>query len=338
MIRRLFVALSLTGVAVATVVVIGRSGGPEALFVIPVANHLAALGAMTLEVLLRGVRFVVLGAVMGATVPITRAAMAQLAGDGGGAVTPLRSGSDPAKALVLSRHGIRGGHIGALLVGEAVSEALLLPVCAAILALALPISLTEISSALLWSAMSLTLVGLAVRLAPSRDSSAPRLLQRLGVTGPRWERVVRIAADFRQAASRLRRMSWVHVLLLTIATMGHIGARLLTVPALAGPEVAAANLPELLGWPFFLLYTGALLPMPGGAGAIEAGFAELLEPYLPPAQLGGITFWWRFYTSHLFALLGWVVITTATRRRSRAAHARAEAASAQDRSAQRTTL
>ncbi|MCY4573202.1 MAG: lysylphosphatidylglycerol synthase transmembrane domain-containing protein [Gemmatimonadetes bacterium] len=316
MIRRLFVALSLTGVAVATVFVLRKSGGPEALFVIPLGNHLAALGAMVLEVLLRGTRFVVLGIVMGATVPIMRATMAQLAGDGGAAVTPMRSGSDPAKALILSRDGIRGGHIGALLVGEAVSEAILLPVCGAIMALALNVSLTEILGALLWSAMSLTLVGLAVRLAPSRDSSAPRLLQRLGVTGARWERVVRIAADFRQAASALRRMSWVYLLLLAVATVGHVGARLLTLPALAGSDVAAESLPELLGAGFFLLYGGALIPAPGGAGVIEAVFAEMLGDNLPREQLGALTFWWRFYTSHLFALLGWLVITIPTRRKS----------------------
>ena len=316
MIRRLFVALSLTGVAVATVLVLRRSGGPEALFVIPVANHMAALGAMVLEVLLRGARFVVLGVVMGAAIPLMRASMAQLAGDGGAAVTPMRSGSDPAKALILSRHGIRGGHIGALLVGEAVSEAVLLPVCGAIMILALGAPLTWILGALLWSAMSLTLVGLAVRLAPSRDSSAPRLLQRLGVTGSRWERVVTIAADFRQAASALRRMSWVYVLLLALATVGHVGARLVTLPALAGADVSAESLPEMVGGAFFLLYGGALIPAPAGAGVIETGFAEMLGDHLPRERLGALTFWWRFYTSHLFALVGWLVITLPTRRKS----------------------
>ena len=315
MIRRLFVALSLTGVAVATVLVLRRSGGPEALFVLPVGNHMAALGAMVLEVLLRAVRFVILGAVMGAGVPMAVATMAQLAGDGGGAVTPSRSGSDPAKALILSRHRIRGGHIGALLVGEVVAEAALLPVCALVMALWLEVPLTPMVATLSWSVAALTLVGLAVRLAPTRDSSAPRLLQRLGVTGPRWERVVTVAADFRQAARALRRMSPVHLLLLGGATVGHIAARLATLPALAGSEFAMANLAELLGWPFFLLYGAPLIPLPGGGGAIEAVFAELVGGYLPREQLGALTFWWRFYTFHLFALVGWLVITIPIRRK-----------------------
>ncbi len=316
MIRRLFVALSLTGVAVATVLVVRSSGGPEALFVLPAGNHLAALGAMVLEVLLRGARFVVLGVVMGATVPILYATMAQLAGDGGGAVTPSRSGSDPAKALILSRHGVRGGHIGALLVGEAVSEALLIPVCALVLILSLGVPINAMAATLSWPAASLTLVGLAVWLAPTRDSTAPRLLQRLGVKGPRWERVVEVAADFRQAAGALRRISPMHMLLLAAATVGHIAARLVTLPALAGREIAAENLAQLLGWPFFLLYGAPLIPAPGGAGVIEGGFAQLVGDSLPREKLGALTFWWRFYTSHLFALVGWLVITMTTRRKS----------------------
>ena len=317
MIRRLFVALSLTGVAVATVLVLRRSGGPEALFVLSAGNHLAALGAMSLEVVMRGARFVILGAAMGVSVPLLIATMAQLAGDGGGAVTPSRSGSDPAKALILVRHGVRGGHIGALLVGEVVAEAVLLPVCALVLILSLEsVSLTAMGATLTWSVAALTLVGVAVWLAPTRDSTAPRLLQRFGVTGPRWERLVTIAADFRQAAGGLRRMSQVHLALLAAATVGHIGARLLVLPALAGSAFAFENLAELVGWPFFLLYGAPLIPVPAGGGAIEAGFVYWVGEHLPAEKLGGLLFWWRFYTFHLFALAGWLVITIPLRRRT----------------------
>lgn len=315
MIRRLFVALSLAGVAIATVLVLRGSGGPEALFVLSAGNHLAALGAMVLEVVMRGARFAILGAAMGATVPLLVGTAAQLAGDGGGAVTPSRSGSDPAKALVLSRHGVRGGYIGALLVGEIVAEATLLPVCALIMVLALNVDLAEMGATLSWSVAALSLVGVAVWLAPTRDSSAPRLLQRLGVTGPRWERLVTIAADFRQAAGALRRISLLRLTLLAGATVAHIGARLLVLPALAGAELASENLAELLGWPFFLLYGAPLIPIPAGGGAIEAGFVYWVGDHLPAEKLGGLLFWWRFYTFHLFALAGWLAITISLRRR-----------------------
>ncbi len=309
MIRRLFVGLSLAGVVVATVIVLtGNGQATDALFALPPWNHMAALGTMLAEVTLRGVRFVVLAAVMGFPVPLAASTLAQLAGDGGGAVTPGRSGADPCKALILHRRGVRGGHIGALLVGEALAEAALLPVCAAVLALTLDVPLAALSGPLAWSLAALTIVGFAVGLAPSPDATAPRILQRFGMSGARWERIVQVAADFREAAGALRRMRALPLALLAFATVGHIAARLLVLPALAGPATVLANPEALVAWPFFLLYGGALIPAPGGAGLVEAGFVTMVGDYLPAARVGAFAFWWRFYTFHLLAALGWIVL------------------------------
>lgn len=314
MIRRLFVALSLAGVVVATVVVLTRNGqAADALLALPLGNHMAALATMLAEATLRGVRFVVLAAVMGFPVPLATSTLSQLAGDGGGAVTPGRSGADPCKALILHRRGVRGGHIGALLVGEALAEAVLLPVCAAVLALALDVPLAALSGPLAWSLVALTIVGFAVRLAPSREATAPRFLQRFGVRGARWERIVRVAADFREAAGALRHIRALPLALLAFATIGHIAARLLVLPALAGPATVLANPEALVAWPFFLLYGGSLIPAPGGAGLIEAGFVTMVGDYLPAAQVGAFAFWWRFYTFHLPAALGWIVLALTRR-------------------------
>ena len=104
--RRIFVALSLGGVVVASFVVLTRDGpATEALASLPLANHGAALLATLVEVLLRGVRLLVLSSVMGLRITLPTATLTQLAADGGGAVTPLRSGADPGKALVLHRRG-----------------------------------------------------------------------------------------------------------------------------------------------------------------------------------------------------------------------------------------
>ena len=271
---------------------------------------------------LRGARFVILGTAMGVLIPISAATLAHIAADGAGAVTPARSGSDPAKALILSRRGVRGGHIGALLVGEAVSEAAVLPLCTAVLALTLDVPLTAMTGPLAWSLVSLTLVTLAVRLAPSRDSRAPRLLARLRISEERWERITTVAADFREAAGALRRMSRGHLALLGLATVGHISARLLTLPALVGPTATLANPEPLVAWPFFLLYGGALIPAPGGAGLIEAGFAATVGGHVPDEQLGPLAFWWRFYTFHLMAIAGWVVLVFSSKRGKRTQHRR----------------
>jgi hypothetical protein len=67
----------------------------------------------------------------------------------------------------------------------------------------------------------------------------------------------------------------------------------------------------LLAWPMLLLYAGALVPAPGGGGAIELVFAAALDDVLSPDHLVAALLWWRFYTYYLSALLGAIVLASA---------------------------
>jgi len=49
-----------------------------------------------------------------------------------------------------------------------------------------------------------------------------------------------------------------------------------------------------------------------GAGLVETGFAATLGGHVPDAQLGSLAFWWRFYTFHLAAIAGWLVLVACT--------------------------
>lgn len=323
--RRIFVAFSLGGVVVASFVVLTRDGpATEALASLPLANHGAALLTALVEVLLRGVRLLVLSSIMGLRITLPTATLTQLAADGGAAVTPLRSGADPGKALVLHRRGTRGGHIGALILGEALAEATMVPLAAVAVALTVGASPAALAGPLVWSATALTLVTVAVRVAPSRNAKAPGLLLRLGMTPARWERTVRSAADFRSAAGTLKRMRWPHLALLVLSTLAHIAARLLVLPALLGPAAVAVDAGALVAWPFFLIYGGSLIPAPGGAGLVEAGFMATVGPAVATATEAGVAaepgvyaFWWRVYAFHLTAALGWWTLAVHGRRRRR---------------------
>lgn len=316
LIRRVFVAVSLAGVAVATWLVLTRnSPAPAALLALPPVHHAAALATTVLDMVLRAARLVVLGTVMGVPIPLPASIRAHLAADGAAAVAPVRFGSDAVKALVLARRSVRGGHIGALLVGETVCEATMLLLCAAVLVLSPDVPLFAMTGPLAWSLSSLALVAFAVRLTPSRDARAPRFLTRMRNSEQRWKRIRTIAADFREAAGALRRMRRIHLALLALATLGHIAARLLILPVLVGPGAALANPEPLVAWPFFLLYGGRLIPAPGGAGLVETGFAATLGGHVPDGQLGSLAFWWRFYTFHLAAIAGWIVLAVSTGRR-----------------------
>ena len=314
--RRIFVALSLAGVAVATWLVLSRSGPvPEAFFALPPAHHAAAFAMIVADTLFRAARLVVLGTVMGVPIPLSASIRAHLAADGAAAVAPVRFGSDAVKALVLARRRVRVGHIGALLVGETVCEATMLLLCGAVLVLSPDVPHLAMTGPLAWSLSNFALVALAVRLAPSRDVGAPRGLKRLRISEQRWDRIKTIAADFREAAGALRRTGGIHIVLLALATLGHIAARILVLPALVGPSAALENPEPIVAWPFFLLYGGRLIPAPGGAGLVEAGFAATLGGHVPDAQLGSLAFWWRFYTFHLTAIAGWLVLVVAAGRR-----------------------
>lgn len=316
LIRRVFVALSLAGVAVATWLMLTRSGpAPEALFALPPAHHATAFAMIVADTLLRAARLVVLGTVMGVLIPLPASITAHLAADGAAAVAPVRFGSDAVKALFLARRRVRVGHIGALLVGETVCEATMLLLCAAVLVLSLDVPLMAMTGPLAWSLSNFALVALAVRLAPSGDARAPRLPRRLRISEQRWDRIKTIADDFREATGALRQVAGIYLVLLALATLGHIAARLLILPALAGPSAALADPEPLVAWPFFLLYGGRLIPAPGGAGLVEAGFAATLGGHVPDAQLGSLAFWWRFYTFHLTAIVGWLVLVISAGRR-----------------------
>ncbi|MFP4624557.1 MAG: hypothetical protein ACLFRX_10295, partial [Gemmatimonadota bacterium] len=92
------------------------------------------------------------------------------------------------------------------------------------------------------------------------------------------------------------------------ATAVHILARFAILPALAWGQVHGEGMAALIGWPFFLLYGGALVPSPGGGGAVEAGFAVALGGLLDSTYLAGLLIWWRFYTFYLPAILGGLVL------------------------------
>jgi uncharacterized membrane protein YbhN (UPF0104 family) len=101
----------------------------------------------------------------------------------------------------------------------------------------------------------------------------------------------------------------------TTLTAAHIAGRLLVLPVLVLAVAPGLPLAPLLAWPFFLLYAGAIVPAPGGGGAVELGFTAGLDSTLPLAQLAGLLIWWRWYTYYLGVTLGGLCLALAPARR-----------------------
>jgi uncharacterized membrane protein YbhN (UPF0104 family) len=60
-------------------------------------------------------------------------------------------------------------------------------------------------------------------------------------------------------------------------------------------------------WSFSLIYGAVVVPVPGGAGAVEVVFRAALADDIPPSIFGATLLWWRFYTFYVYILVGALV-------------------------------
>jgi hypothetical protein len=57
-------------------------------------------------------------------------------------------------------------------------------------------------------------------------------------------------------------------------------------------------------WPLGFLYGAAVVPAPGGGGAVEMAFRAALGNAIPARLFAAALIWWRFYTFYIYILLG----------------------------------
>jgi len=307
------VAASIGGGLAVAFWILQRSGGSWAsLLSLPWQAHLLAGSAAVVEVVARGsrVRFVASG--LGQPLGLATSIRAQLAGDAVGASTPFRLGADAAKLTILNRGGVRAGMGGALLLAEMISEVVVLVTSAAIIA-AFAVGTRWVALGLLAYAVIVCSVGGAALLlarTPERDEP-PAAWTRLGLGLARWTALASTLVEFRLNAGRLRRIRPRHATAVLAATVVHIGARLMVLPALVLPVAAG---PSVHGWadlilqPYFILYATALLPPPGGGGGVEVVFAAMLGESLGGVALASTMVWWRVHTFYGVAAIGGLVL------------------------------
>jgi glycosyltransferase 2 family protein len=69
-------------------------------------------------------------------------------------------------------------------------------------------------------------------------------------------------------------------------------------------SVPTAPLAPLALWPLGFLYGAAVVPAPGGGGAVEVAFQAALGGAIPVTLFAAALVWWRFYTFYIYILLG----------------------------------
>lgn len=311
--RRLFAAASLALTVGAMVVIVRRTGvdAATALGHLPWQAHALALMAFFIGIAARGDRIVAVAQGLGIPLSFRDSIRAQLAGDAWGAVTPSRVGSDPAKMAVFHKAGIGLGQGGALLLAEMMAEAAVLLAAGVVIAALVPGG-WWVALGVGGYAVAVSASGAAAYAATGWPAASPPAFWgalRLGAS--RWGAVRRATGDFRMHAGALRHLPIRSIARILAATVAHIAARLAILPALvltlaAGGGATGSSVMDLILRPFFTLYATALLPPPGGGGGVEVVFATVLGSVLPPATLAAGLVWWRVYTFHLGALVGWL--------------------------------
>ena len=282
------------------------AGGAVAL---PAAAHALALAVTLLEIGARALKVRLSAQALGIPLRFGTAIRTVLGGDFASAVTPARSGSEPARFLVLSEGGVAPAPAIVVLFAELFLEMLSLALIVVVLALVFRDGGRAIGGVVgLVGGYSAFVVGggaAGLVLARRRSSGPPpRWALRVGLNAARWRVVQRALRQLRSSVSTVRNADRATFALAFAASVAHVALRLAVLPALVLFSAPDLRLAPLVIWPLALIYGGVVAPAPGGGGFIEVAFRGVLHGAIPAALFAPALLWWRFYTFYLYVLLG----------------------------------
>lgn len=328
--RWLLVALSFAlalGISLWVVVSSWPHGGGA--LSLPGRAHLVALMLTCAEILARAVKLMWCARALRFRLTLRPAIRTTLGGDFGAAITPSRSGSEPARFLILSEAQVGTANTLLLLFTELALEAVSLAIVAVLLVMIFPHAGGALASVVGvvggYAVFVLSTIGVGTLLARRRaHGPPPRWAEAIGLHAGRWRGVQRAIRQLRDGmrAARTANKRWVFGALLV--SVLHVVARISILPALVYAATRNVPLAPLVLWPLALSYGAGVAPAPGGGGVIEVVYRATLGSVIPPALLGASLVWWRFYTFYLPMLLGAIVAGRAVLRavRDRPVHGR----------------
>jgi uncharacterized membrane protein YbhN (UPF0104 family) len=157
----------------------------------------------------------------------------------------------------------------------------------------------------LYSAFVLGVAVLAVVLSRRPPRSAPPGWARaLFLNERRWHVVERWLAQVRRTVEALRNVDVKWVVAAYFASVVHVSVRLVVLPAIVYGAGGDAPLAPLALWPLGFLYGAAVVPAPGGGGAVELAFSAALKNVIGTRLFAPALLWWRFYTFYIYIVLG----------------------------------
>jgi uncharacterized protein (TIRG00374 family) len=297
--------------AIAVSLYIVQSSWPEAdaAVSVPPLTHLVLFGLALLELGARGLKVRLSAAAL--RIPMTyRASLrASAGGDFGAAITPARTGAEPARYLILLEAGMTSAHIILVIFAELFLEMISLALVATVMFIVFrssgPMILGMAGLVALYAAFVLGIGALGFALSRQHASGPPPQWARwMRLHAGRWRTVQRSLRQLRDGINGLRDVRYGVAGAALLASIAHIALRLAVLPVIVYSFHEPAPLAPLILWPVALTYGGVVAPLPGGGGAIEVAFKAALGNAIPANIFGASLIWWRFYTFYIFILIG----------------------------------
>jgi glycosyltransferase 2 family protein len=307
--RWLLTALSFAAViGVSAYTILDWSGQGRTLSLPWRAHALAALAVIT-DIVSRSWKVSWSARAMGIRISFSTALRTTMAGDFGASITPARSGSEPARFLVLAEAGVSASKALVVLFAELFLEALSLATIVIIVAILFHDAGVVLGALIgVVGGYAAFVIGVAaVALMLSRRNigdEPPNWARRLRLSGDRWLLVQRWFANVRTTVEHVRGVDTRWAVASYFASVVHVGVRLVVLPALVLTAAPNTPLAPLTLWPLGFLYGVAIVPAPGGGGAVEIAFRAALGGVIPAHIFPASLLWWRFYTFYSYMLLG----------------------------------
>lgn len=278
--------------------------------------HAAALGAVAFETATRAFKIQSSAKAVGLPLRFATALRVCLGGDFAAAITPARSGAEPARFLVLAESGMPVmGRVLVLFLELFLEMCSLALVCGVLAYLFYGRGASVRGLLALVGGYSTAVLGVGVvgLLMAQRNANGPppTWARRVGLHAARWRALQRTLRQLRTSVTALRSANVPRMLLALSASVVHVLCKVAALPLLVylGDRSFALtmdSLAPLVLWPLALFYGGVVVPAPGGGGFIEGAFAATLKPAIPAAIFAASLVWWRFYTFYLYIVVGGV--------------------------------
>jgi hypothetical protein len=278
--------------------------------------HVAALCTVAAEILTRAFKIQASARACGIPLRFGTALRVCLAGDFAAAITPARSGAEPARFLVLAESGTPPAGRVLVLFLELVLEMWSLVLVCVVLAVLFRGRGASVSGLLALVGGYSTFVlgaGTAGWVLSRRNANGPppRWARSVGLHAGRWRAVQRTLRGLRTSVQALRHANPLMMGLAFGGSVLHVLGKVATLPILVfvadrSFPLTMDTLAPLVLWPLALFYGGVAVPAPGGGGFIEGAFAATLKSAIPSGIFVASLVWWRFYTFYLYILVGGV--------------------------------